>query len=171
MLAIILCLFRFVRLLGFGHQTVAIENLALLRQLAAYKRKRRRSMITQWDRLFWVGLARFWGSWRDALVFVQARHRGPLAAGTFSQILGSPVTAQWRSSRKTCRCQRNSQPDKKDGRRQSAMASSENSWRIEDARDHNIGANRLTCSAHCSTPAFSDVEDVSPEPFGPDCIC
>ena len=71
MLAIILCLFRFVRLLGSGHQSVAIENLALRRQLAVYKRKRGRPLLTHWDRLFWVGLARVWGSWRDALVFVQ----------------------------------------------------------------------------------------------------
>jgi hypothetical protein len=42
MLAIILCLFRFVRLLGSGHQAVAVENLALRLQLAVYKRKRRR---------------------------------------------------------------------------------------------------------------------------------
>jgi hypothetical protein len=71
MLAVILCLFRFVRLLGSGHQTVVVENLALRRQLAAYKRKRRRPVLTQWDRLFWVGLSCVWGCWRDALVFVQ----------------------------------------------------------------------------------------------------
>jgi len=40
MLAIILSLFRFVRLLGSEHQAVAVENLALRLQLAAYKRKR-----------------------------------------------------------------------------------------------------------------------------------
>ena len=71
MLAIILSLFRFVRLLGSGHQAVAVENLAMRLQLAVYKRKRKRPMLTQWDRLFWVGLCRVWGGWRDALVFVQ----------------------------------------------------------------------------------------------------
>jgi hypothetical protein len=54
MLTILLCLFRFFRLLGSGHQAVAVENLALRRQLAVYKRKRRRLGLTQWDRLFWV---------------------------------------------------------------------------------------------------------------------
>ena len=49
MLAIILCLFRFVRLLGSGHQAIAIENLALRRQLVAYKRKRNRPVLTQSD--------------------------------------------------------------------------------------------------------------------------
>jgi hypothetical protein len=71
MLAIILCLFRFIRLLGSGHQAVAVENLALRLQLAVYKRKRKRPVLRQWDRLFWVGLCRVWGGWRDALVFVQ----------------------------------------------------------------------------------------------------
>ncbi len=60
MLAIILCMFRFVRLLGSGHQAVAVENLALRLQLAAYKRKRKRPMLTQLDRLFWVGLSQVW---------------------------------------------------------------------------------------------------------------
>ena len=71
MLAIILYLFRFVRLLGSGDQAVAVENLALRLQLAAYKRKRRRPVLTQWDRLVWVGLSQFWSHWRHALIFVQ----------------------------------------------------------------------------------------------------
>jgi transposase InsO family protein len=71
MLAIILCLFRFVRLLGSGHRAVAVENLALRLQLAAFTRKRRRPVLTQLDRLFWVGLSQVWSRWRDALVFVQ----------------------------------------------------------------------------------------------------
>lgn len=71
MLAIILCMFRFVRLLGSGHQAVAVENLALRLQLAAYKRRRKRPMLTQLDRLFWVGLSQVWSDWRQALIFVQ----------------------------------------------------------------------------------------------------
>jgi hypothetical protein len=53
MLAIILYVFRSVRLLGSGHQAVAVENLALRLQLAAYRRKRKRPVVTQWGRLFW----------------------------------------------------------------------------------------------------------------------
>ena len=68
---IILSMFRFVRLLGSGHHAIAVENLALRRQLAAFKRKRKRPVLTRWDRLFWVGLSRLWSGWRDALVFVQ----------------------------------------------------------------------------------------------------
>ncbi len=70
MLAIILCMFRFVRLLRSGHQVLAVENLALRLQLAAYKRKRQRPMLTQLDRLLWVGLLQVWSDWRDTLVFV-----------------------------------------------------------------------------------------------------
>jgi putative transposase len=71
MLAIILYLFRLVRLLGSGHQAIAVENLALRLQVAAYKRKGRRPVVTEWDRRLWVGLSVIWSGWRDALVFVQ----------------------------------------------------------------------------------------------------
>jgi putative transposase len=71
MLAMILCLFRFVRLLGGGHQAIAVENLALRRQLAAYRRKRKRPLLTRLDRLFWIGLSQVWQDWRDVLIFVQ----------------------------------------------------------------------------------------------------
>ncbi len=71
MLAIILCLFRFIRPLGSGHQAIAVENLALRLQLAAFKRKRKRPVLMQLDRLFWVGLSQFWNGWRGSLVFVR----------------------------------------------------------------------------------------------------
>ena len=65
------CVFRFVRLLFSGHQAVAVENLALRLQLTAFKRKRKRPVLAQGDRVFWVGISRLWSGWRDALVFVQ----------------------------------------------------------------------------------------------------
>jgi hypothetical protein len=68
---IILVVFRFVRLLFSGHQAVAVENVALRLQLVAFKRKRKRPVLTQWDRLFWAGISRLWSGWRDALLFVQ----------------------------------------------------------------------------------------------------
>ena len=71
MLTMILYLFRLLRLVGSGHQAVGIENLALRRQLAAYRRKRKRPLLTQLDRWFWIGLSYVWKNWRDALVFVQ----------------------------------------------------------------------------------------------------
>jgi transposase InsO family protein len=71
MAAIFLCLFRFLRLLGSGHQAIALENLALRRQLAAFRRKPKRPRLTERDRLFWIGLARVWAGWKSALVVVQ----------------------------------------------------------------------------------------------------
>ena len=71
MSAIFLCLFRVLCLLGSGHQAIALENLALRRQLAAFRRKRRRPILTECDRLFWIGLSRVWTGWKGALVVVQ----------------------------------------------------------------------------------------------------
>ncbi len=67
----LLCVFRFVRLLWSGHQSIAIENAALRLQLRALRRTRKRPMLTMSDRLFWSALAMLWSGWRDALVIVQ----------------------------------------------------------------------------------------------------
>jgi putative transposase len=64
--------FRFVRLLLSGHQAVAIENAALRMQIAAFRRKRKRPLLTTVDRLFWVCLRRVWSDWRHPLLYVQA---------------------------------------------------------------------------------------------------
>src|SRR5437764_3503860 len=71
MLAMILSLFRFVRLLCSGHQSIVIENAALRLQLRAFQRTRRRPVLTHSDRLFWCALAKAWSGWRGALMFVQ----------------------------------------------------------------------------------------------------
>jgi transposase InsO family protein len=69
--ALLLCLIRFVRLLLSGHEAVAIENAALRLQLAAFRRKRKRPVLTTFDRLFWIGLSRTWRGWRGPLYYVQ----------------------------------------------------------------------------------------------------
>src|ERR1035438_2065252 len=56
--ALLLAVIRFVRLLLSGHQAVAIENAALRLQIAAFRRKRKRLVLTSFDRLFWVSLSR-----------------------------------------------------------------------------------------------------------------
>ena len=99
-----------------------------------------------------------------------AGYGGVLATGTFSQILGPALETERFSPGKTGRCERDPQIDPADGDRQSPVASSENSWRVEDAGHHNIGANRLTYSTICSTATFSDVEDVSQKSLGSDRI-
>ena len=66
-------LFHLLRLFPFlcgGHRQLALENLALHQQLAAYKRTVTRPRLRRTDRLFWVWLARVWAGWRQALVIV-----------------------------------------------------------------------------------------------------
>src|SRR6185295_15687385 len=52
--------------------TVAIENAALRMQLAAFQRKRKRPVLTAFDRLFWITLRSLWSEWRRPLFYVQA---------------------------------------------------------------------------------------------------
>src|SRR5438309_4268707 len=68
---LLLSFFRFVRLLFIGHQAVAIENAALRLQLAAFRRRRKRPVLTVVDRVFWTTLRRLWPGWRDTLLYVQ----------------------------------------------------------------------------------------------------
>ena|SRR6266850_2403725 len=66
-------LLQLLRLLPFffgGHRQLALENLALRQQLAVYKRTLPRPKLRTMDRLVWVGLARVWTGWRQALVIV-----------------------------------------------------------------------------------------------------
>jgi putative transposase len=71
MTVLVLLLFRFIRLLGSGHEALAVENAALRFQLLAYQRKRMRPKLTTFDRLFWCTLSRLWRGWRTALLVVQ----------------------------------------------------------------------------------------------------
>ena len=48
-----------------------MENAALRLQLAAFQRKRKRPVLTSFDRLFWVGLSLIWNRGRAALAYVQ----------------------------------------------------------------------------------------------------
>ena len=69
---LLVLLFRFARLLFSGHAAVAVENAALRLQLAAFQRKRKRPILTSFDRLFWVGLCLLWNGWRVPLRYVRA---------------------------------------------------------------------------------------------------
>ena len=71
MVAFVLCLFRFLRVLGGGHQAIVLENLALRQQLAIFKRIHKRPRLTTRDRWFWILLTHVWKDWRTALVVVQ----------------------------------------------------------------------------------------------------
>jgi len=50
--ALFLSIFRIVRLLMSGHQAIAVENAALRLQVAAFQRKRKRPVLTTFDRVF-----------------------------------------------------------------------------------------------------------------------
>ncbi len=48
-----------------------LEIVALRHQLALYRRSIRRPRVRPGDRVLWAWLARYWGRWREVLVFVQ----------------------------------------------------------------------------------------------------
>jgi putative transposase len=62
---------RFLILLFSGHKQVALENIALRHQLAAYTREKKLRRLRDRDRLFWIALKNLWEDWRSALEFVQ----------------------------------------------------------------------------------------------------
>ena len=72
MAGVFLLVFRFLRLLLSGHQAVAIENAALRMQITAFQRKRKRPLLTTFDRAFWITLRSLWRDWRRPLLYVQA---------------------------------------------------------------------------------------------------
>ena len=71
MAALVSLLFRFIRLLGSGHEAITVENAALRLQLAAYQRNGARPKLTAFDRLFWGTLSKVWRRWRTALFVVR----------------------------------------------------------------------------------------------------
>jgi hypothetical protein len=70
MVTLLLHLLRLLPVLCGGHHQLALENLALHHQLAAYKRTASRPKLRSSDRLFWAWLSRMWTGWRGALVIV-----------------------------------------------------------------------------------------------------
>ena len=54
-----------------NRRELALENLALRQQLAAFKHRYARPRLRNADRLFWVLLSRMWGNWRHSLHLVQ----------------------------------------------------------------------------------------------------
>jgi hypothetical protein len=69
---LVLFLFRFARLVFSGHAALAVENAALRLQLDAFRRKRKRPVLTSVDRLFWVTLSLLWKGWCTPLIYVRA---------------------------------------------------------------------------------------------------
>ena len=62
---------QLLTVLGGGHRSLALENLALRQQLAMYRRARPKPAAQWADRMFWVGLRRLWLDSKSALVVVR----------------------------------------------------------------------------------------------------
>src|SRR6516225_3842952 len=56
-----------------SREDLALENLALRRQLLALHAQRPRTRLTAVHKLFWVALRTFWSGWRKPLVLVTPR--------------------------------------------------------------------------------------------------
>ena len=50
---------------------LGLELVALRQQVGVLKRKNPRPQLSPWDRLFWIGLHRWWSKWASALVVVK----------------------------------------------------------------------------------------------------
>ena len=60
-----------VRALFRSRADLALENLALRKQVAVLKQQRSRSPLSGTDRAFWVALQQTWKHWANALIIVQ----------------------------------------------------------------------------------------------------
>jgi hypothetical protein len=70
MISLLLHLLRLLPVLCGRHRQLALENLALRRKLAVYKRMITRPRLRGTDRLFWAAPVRIWAGWRQSLLVV-----------------------------------------------------------------------------------------------------
>ena len=73
MISLVSSLFRLINLALPSRRSLILENFALRRQLAAYKRSGKRPRLRRSDRLILVWLSRCWPDWRSAIVIVQPK--------------------------------------------------------------------------------------------------
>ena len=163
MTVLVLLLFRFIRLLGSGHEALAVENAALRLQLLTYQRKRIRPKLTTFDRLFWCTLSRLWRPWRTVLLVVQpdtvARWHASASGSS-----GRVCQTQGDRPRQTHRCSRDTTLEPQNGDSESALASTSHSRRTQDARNQGVGTNCVTHSSLDSTTAIAKLEDILSKP-------
>ena len=67
----LILILRCLRMVLKSRNTLLLENLPLRQQLAVLKRNNPRPRLCWFDRLFWIGLRRFWPKWRDSLIIVK----------------------------------------------------------------------------------------------------
>ena len=65
-------LFSIVVLLFKNHSALAMENIALRKQLSIYHHSKKRTKIRLRDRLFWILVSRYWKKWKDAFIIVKS---------------------------------------------------------------------------------------------------
>ena len=65
-------IFGILRLIFRGKQDIVLENLALRQQLIIQNRSIKKPNISNWDRIFWIWLSRFWNKWQSSLIVVKA---------------------------------------------------------------------------------------------------
>src|SRR3954447_26167173 len=90
-----------------------------------------------------------------------------MAARTVPEILGSAFQAAAPATRSPLYRRRTPPIDRTSGRRQSAVARTQNSWRTEDARYRHFRAHCLAPPAHAPPPAEPDLEDLPSQPHRP----
>src|SRR5215469_2941885 len=72
MVALILAVVTYCRAFFLPRHRLGLEAAALRQQLTVLKRKQPRPRLRHLDRLFWMGLRRWWPDWANALFLVQA---------------------------------------------------------------------------------------------------
>src|SRR3954447_7966567 len=90
-----------------------------------------------------------------------------MAARTVPEILGSAFQAAAPATRSPPYRRGTPPIDRTNGRRQSAVARTQDSWRTQDARYRHFRAYCLTSPTHAPTPAEPDLEDVPAQPHRP----
>lgn len=119
MISLLLHLIRLLPFLVGGHRQLALENLALRQQLAVYNRTLPRPKLRMMDRLFWIGLARTWTGWRQALIIVYPRRPPAMAAPPFRRVLDPAVrSVHRRPASRSCQDRR---PPRENGGGESNM--------------------------------------------------
>jgi hypothetical protein len=138
-----------MRLLSSGHQAIAFENLALRRHLAAFRRKHKRPILTDWDRLFWIGLSCVWAGWKALWSwFSRKRYSG-------GNEIGFGVTGLYCRDRMIDheggqRWPRSPPADCSDRQRESVVTRAKNPWGAENAGDCSFGVHPYPacCAPH-----------------------
>ena len=75
---------------------LGLELVALRQQVGVLKRKNPRPQLSPWDRLFWLGLRRWWSQWASVLVIVKPETVVGWHRAGFRGLLGLPFAASSR---------------------------------------------------------------------------